>query len=297
MTSTTDTALAWAERAWARGVRDVRPLRGGWTSTMLGLVADHGERSVLRLMTKEPWRTHAPGLLAREAAVQLMLAGTPLPAPASIAVDPDGSRAGTPAHLMSWLPGAVDLSRDDDDFLGALAGLLAEVHRVDPGPERPRDYQSWAVPAKRVVPPWAGRPGLWSEAFDVLAGDPPPFRGTFLHRDFHLGNVLWAGGEVSGLVDWVETSWGPAALDVAHASTYLAMLHGPTAAHRFAAAHRAFAGEQADPGPERYWRVLDAVGYLPDPGKVAQPWRDQGLEISDALACARLEDWLAAVLG
>lgn len=60
-----------------------------------------------------------------------------------------------------------------------------------------------------------------------LRRDAPQYEGVFLHRDLHPGNVLFDGGEVSGVVDWVETSWGPADLDVAHCSTALALLHGP----------------------------------------------------------------------
>lgn len=294
MTDLVRTATAWAEQAWGRPVRDAVPLVGGWTSTMLRLEAYDGQRAVVRLMTKEPWRSHAPQMLAREADVQQLVGPTPVPAPTSLATDLTGEAAGAPAHLMTCLPGAVELARSDDAALAALAGLLADVHAVDPGTRRPRDYQSWAPPAKRVVPAWASRDALWCTAFELLAQEPPAFEGTFLHRDFHLGNVLWDDGRVSGLVDWVETSWGPAALDVAHARTYLAMLHGGDAPDRFGAAYEARRpGAVSD---ARYWDVLDVVGYLPDPTKVAQPWRDQGVPVSDELARARLEEHLAAVL-
>ncbi|MGZ4505543.1 MAG: phosphotransferase family protein [Nocardioidaceae bacterium] len=289
-----DTARAWVEDAWGRPVREVTALAGGWTSTMLGLTAEDGARAVVRLMTRDPWRRHAPQLLARESAVQTLLAGTPVPAPTSVAVDATGELAGDPAHLMTLLPGRTELLRADDELLDRLARLLADVHAVEPGPARPRDYQSWAWPEKRVVPAWATRPGPWEEAFAVLAEEPPPYDAAFLHRDFHLGNVLWHDGEVTGLVDWVETSWGPAALDVAHARTYLAMLHGGDAADRFGQAYDALR-----PGARtgaRYWDVLDVVGYLPDPAKVVQPWRDQGLAIVDGTARIRLGEHLAAVL-
>jgi Ser/Thr protein kinase RdoA (MazF antagonist) len=288
------TATAWAGRAWGREVRAAVPLAGGWTSTMLRLEAYDGQRAVVRLMTKEPWRSHALQMLAREAGVQRLVGPTAVPAPTSLATDLAGEAAGAPAHLMSCLPGVVELTRCDDALLDDLATLLADVHAVDPGPDRPRDYQSWAPPAKRVVPAWASREALWRTAFDLLDQEPPRFTGTFLHRDFHLGNVLWEAGRVSGLVDWVETSWGPAALDVAHARTYLAMLHGGDAAARFAAAYEARRpGAVAD---RRYWDVLDVVGYLPDPTKVAQPWRDQGVAVPDELARDRLEEHLASVL-
>jgi aminoglycoside phosphotransferase (APT) family kinase protein len=68
---------------------------------------------------------------------------------------------------------------------------------------------------------------LWNEAFALLEHPTPIYEGTFLHPDFHLGNVLWSHGRITGVVDWVETSWGPPALDVAHAATYLAMLRTP----------------------------------------------------------------------
>lgn len=292
-------ATAWAGDVLGVSVSDVRGLSGGWTSTMLGLTVADGGRAVLRLMTKEPWRTHAHGLLARESHVQGQLAGSNVPVPRSLALDLTGSVAGDPAHLMSWLPGSLALGQAGDEMVGELARMLATVHAFDPGNDRPRGYQSWAVPAKRVVPEWARRPALWQEAFARLGQPAPPYRGTFLHRDFHLGNVLWRpdGGGISGVVDWVETSWGPAALDVAHASTYLAMLHGPHVAQRFAAEYDEQTGDQPpDPDP-LYWQVLDIVGYLPGPTKVAQPWRELGRDVSDELACARLEDHLAVVMG
>ena len=291
MVGVTDAGVAWAERSWGRRVASVTPLRGGWTSTMLRLGAADGAQAVLRLLTRDPWRRHGPGLLAREAEVQRLLAGTAVPAPTSLALDATGDDAGHPAHLMSLLPGALEMRRCDDAVLGALAALAADVHAVDPA-VRPREYQTWAPPEKWRTPPWADRPTLWATAFDLLASPPPPYRGTFVHRDLHLGNVLWQDGVVTGVVDWVETSWGPAELDVAHAATYLAMLHGPDPAGAFV--------ECCVPGPHddarRYWHVMDVVGYLPDPTKVVQPWRDQGLEITDELARARLEQRLADVL-
>lgn len=46
----------------------------------------------------------------------------------------------------------------------------------------------------------------------------------------------------------------------------------------------------------RYWDVLDIVGYLPDPVKVAGPWREHGRPVTDDLARVRLEEYLDGVL-
>ena len=127
---------------------------------------------------------------------------------------------------------------------------------------QPRTYQSWASPAKHVVPEWAREPAAWERAFEVLEQDPPPYDGTFLHRDFAPRNVLWTGPDVTGVVDWVETSWGPPWLDVAHFRTNLVLTHGTEVADRFAATYARLTGRE----PQPYFDVMDVVGLLPAPG-------------------------------
>ena len=221
-------ALEWAERE-VGPITEVRELTGGWTSTMLALTSNDGDDVVLRLMTREPWRTHGAELTTRESEIQELLASTPVPAPRSRALDPDGRSCGFPAHLMTLLPGSVDIVRVDAAFIGELADLLVTIHDV-PTTDDLRAYQSWAWEAKFQVPRWAKEPGLWRDAFDLLRTPPPTFEPCFIHRDFQPRNVLWTDGHITGVVDWVETSIGPAWLDVAHCSTNLAIVHGSDAA-------------------------------------------------------------------
>jgi aminoglycoside phosphotransferase (APT) family kinase protein len=237
---------------------------------------------VLRLMINEPWRTHGAELTTRERDAQLFLAGTDVPAPTTIALDAGGQACGVAGHLMSRLPGTAR-SEVDPDGLRAMAGLLAQVHRLRPS-EPFRDYQSWAWEAKWVVPPWTRHPDSWRRAFEVLAGPAPAYEPTFLHRDFGHRNLLWTGGAVSGLVDWVETSTGPAWLDAAHAASNLAVMidTGPAAA--FLREYAAHAPEPLHP----FWLVMDTVGYLPPPGKPLMFRRPDQVE--------RLDDWLDEVV-
>jgi hypothetical protein len=90
---------------------------------------------------------------------------------------------------------------------------------------------------------------------------------------------------VTGVVDWVETSIGPAWLDVAHCSTNLAIVHGNGAADLFGAAYAERTGRTAEP----YFDVMDVVGFLPPPGKNAF-FEDDGDENR------RLEERLRAVM-
>lgn len=276
-------ALTWVDRV-AGPVTGVQELTGGWTSTMLALTTDRTDL-VLRLMTREPWRTHGEGLTTREHQVQKMLASTTVPAPHSLALDASGRSCGHPAHLMTRLPGSVDVGRVDPVSLGQLADLLVSIHEVEPTIEV-RPFESWAWEAKFHPPSWSSDPGLWQEAFAVLRTPPPGFEPRFIHRDFQPRNVLWAEGCVSGVVDWVETSIGPAWLDVAHCSTNIALAHSTEAADRFAAAYLARTGCEAQP----YFDVMDIVGFLPPPGRRAF-FRGDGPEHG------RLERRLHSVLG
>ena len=164
-----------------------------------------------------------------------------------------------------------------------MARLLATIHAHSPA-EPFRDYQSWAWEAKWVVPSWTQHPDSWSRAFEVLAGPAPSYAPTFLHRDFGHRNLLWTDGAISGVVDWVETSTGPAWLDAAHAASNLAVLVGTEPASAFLDHYATLAPEPMHP----FWLVMDAVGYLPPPGRPPL--------FRHAEQLARLDAWLHLVV-
>ncbi|MFF8020013.1 phosphotransferase [Streptomyces sp. NPDC007896] len=274
-----------ATRGWVaeqlpagRSVRESTALRGGWSSQMRRLTLDDGTGLVLRSFVKPFYRRHAPGLLAREASVLTLLAPYEgVPTPELHAVDAAAEHCDHPSLLMSSLPGGVRVDEEDlDRRIDLLAGQLARIHAVVPA-DRPRPYQAWTSPERVRAP----RGALWERAVDVIRREPPAYEGCFLHRDFHPGNVLFTGAgdtlRISGVVDWVETSWGPADLDVAHCSTALALLHGEAYGLGFRARYEAHGGRRpADAEDHLYWRLLDALAYSPDAEKLAVPWRELG---------------------
>lgn len=275
-------ALAWAGLKVHSPVVAHQPLDGGMTSTMLALRHADDADSVLRLMTVEPWRTHGAELTTRERGAQLALVDTAVPAPRSLGLDAHGSVAGVAGHLMSRLPGAP-LSAVDDAALRAMAEMLSTIHAVRPA-EPFRSFQSWAWEAKWVVPSWSRHPASWQRAFDLLAEPPPAFEPTFLHRDFSHRNLLWSGGSICGVVDWVETSTGPAWLDAAHAATNLAVGFGTEPAAAFLDLYAATSGT----APEQHWLMMDAVGFLPPPGR--SPMFGSAPELE------RLDEWLHRIV-
>lgn len=262
---------------------------------MRRLALDDGTELALRTFVKPFFRRHAPGLLSREAEMLTLLAEQEdVPAAELIGVDATGEHCDHPSLLMSVLPGRVRVDEEElDARVGLLAAQLARIHRVVPR-ERPRTYQAWTSPA--AVPPG------WERAVDVIRRAPPGYDGCFLHRDFHPGNVLFTGSgaglRISGVVDWVETSWGPADLDVAHCSTALALLHGPEYGLGFRERYEALGGRRLADGPEHlYWRLLDALAYVPDAAKLAGPWRELSrTDLTPEVLGGRLEAYVTGLL-
>ncbi|MEU3914764.1 aminoglycoside phosphotransferase family protein [Streptomyces sp. NPDC029721] len=300
---------AWVEKTLPGGERieGAALLRGGWTSRMRRLELAGGAAGrralVLRSFVRPFYLRHAEGLLTREAEILRLLGGTDVPAAALVAVDATAQYCDHPSLLMSLLPGTIRLDGDEEDRrAGLMARQLLAVHRLEVSEgDRPRAYQAWTS-AEGVTPPErTRRPELWRRAVDVIRREPPRYRACFLHRDFHPGNVLFEGaGEelrISGVVDWVETSWGPADLDVAHCSTSLALLHGVPAGMRFADRYLAAGGTLTeDPADHLYWRLLDALAFAPDAEKVGVPWRALGrTDLTPAVLADRLEGYLEAL--
>ncbi|MFE7462700.1 alpha/beta fold hydrolase [Streptomyces sp. NPDC057499] len=292
---------SWVAKQLAPGrtVTGSRLLSGGWSSQMRRLTLDDGTDLVQRAFVKPFFRRHGPGLLNREASVLALLAEeNGIPAPVLVAVDATAGHCDHPTLLMSALPGRVRVDEDDlDRRLDLLAVQLVRVHDVVP-PERPRTYQAW-TPPEHLSPPDGP---LWQRAMNLLHRDPPPYQGRFLHRDFHPGNVLFSGTgpelRITGVVDWVETSWGPADLDVAHCSTALALLHGPAYGLDFRDRYEARGGHGLADGPDHlYWRLLDALHYCPDAAKLAGPWRELGrTDLTPEVLANRLEAYVEGLL-
>ncbi len=310
-----DESLPDSTRTWVHSVlgpdeciTDVQRLVGGWSSEMrrLQVRSDAGSRSlVLRSFTKPFFIRHAEGLLNREAAVLKLLAPSSIPVATVLAVDAAGVQCAFPSLLRTHLPGAIQLQ---DEGVAARTELLAEllvaIHRLPVAEAaRPRAYQVWTNPDRVRLPQDSTFPELWAEAFDVFRRPAPPHDTCFLHRDFHPGNVLFDQDEqsqlrVSGVVDWVETSWGPADLDVAHCSTALALLHGAEVGLHFGELYGAAGGRLvADRRARLYWYLLDALHYSPDAEKLVVAWREAGRsDLSAELVRGRLESYVIALM-
>lgn len=242
-------SLRWAQDAAGARVVAALPLDSQWLANHLLVLAD-GRELVLRRWARPGWEIDDPDLTAaREALVLGRLRDTPVPAPELVAADPDAAACDVAALLITRVPGAAIAGRPP---LGPLATALAEIHAVDPTGIPP--YRRYYEPERLAVPSWAADRGVWERAI-ALAHEPPPvLPERFIHRDFHPGNTLWEGAELTGIVDWTTGARGPGAVDLGHLRWNLVVDHGQRVADALL------------PHPEHhpYYDVVTVLDVLPE---------------------------------
>ncbi len=155
--------------------------------------------------------------LAREAEVLRALEPTGLSVPRVVAHEVESDDAGETHWLvMTRVPGEsvwpVLLAADADArhrILGQLGRALGRIHATP----IPKIFEQDATP-------WLDRHRLCAAEFafepDVLdaLGNPTGGVRTLIHGDFTLDNVLYADGEVHGVIDWSGSGAGDPRFDI-----------------------------------------------------------------------------------
>lgn len=255
-----EVALAWARRALGVGeLLRVRPIAGGITGAVIAFDVPP-RRLVLKLYRPDPSEPDSAG---REAKILELLAPTGLPVPRLVALDREGTDTVWPALLMTRMPGRRRFRpREMRPWLDRLARLALGIHRAEVPLDALPAYRHWVEePLER--PRWWTRPDVWDAALEIFRGPAPDEPSTFIHRDFHPGNVLWKGARPSAIVDWLHGCRGPIGVDIAHCRLNLWRDLGREAADAWVEAYHA-----VHPEAQRhnsYWDIEDALSWIPDP--------------------------------
>jgi aminoglycoside phosphotransferase (APT) family kinase protein len=263
----------------------VRRLGGGLGAAMhrfdLALPDGRRERLVLRRYPRMQIEEN-PAFAERSWRTLGALSQLGVPAPRPVWADLDAAIFGTPAFVMTRLPGRSELCpRDRDRWLAELGVALARLHGrpldgVDlsflPGPDEMREY--WFRGASResirAYPLAASLRSAVEQAWPHLDRMMP----ALCHGDFWPGNTLWLRGRLTAIVDWDEPSVAEPGSDVGYCRMDLALQHGQAAADAFLRAYEAERGERVPDLP--IWDLLGAARALPDAARWLPGYHELG---------------------
>src|SRR5262245_53350846 len=99
----------------------------------IGRADGRREKVTLRRFVREGHRFSTPSHVAHEFKILRLLEQAGVPAPRPILLDSEGKTFGTPAIVMSYLPGGPRFpTKGLEDWTGGLADVLLKVHDITP---------------------------------------------------------------------------------------------------------------------------------------------------------------------
>jgi aminoglycoside phosphotransferase (APT) family kinase protein len=202
-----------------------------------------GTRRSLVLRRYVPgWRNSTPERASREYRVLGLVESAGIPAPRRVVLDAEGRFFGTPALVLTYVPGRsfftpADLAR----WTGGLAQGLASIHAVTPGTrdlswlggDPQQDASDEIAERRRQL---SGSEGLTSDVLTALQSRIERvhwLEPCLVHDDYWPGNTVWYRGRLVAIVDWVDAKLGDPREDLAQCRADIVISHGLEAADAF----------------------------------------------------------------
>ena len=299
--------VAWcalADRLWPGGrFLSSEPLVGGLGALMDRLIAEDAEGvRVTAVVRRFPaGGANGPEGARREVATLQVLRRCEAPAPRPLWSDPAGEVLGRPALAMTDLPGrsmAADLDAEGAEVAGRL---LARLHRIpgasmshvpDPGDLHTQitGELSGSVLRKEDVVDRRELHTAIERGAQVVAGRPE----TFLHDDFHPGNVV-RNGTTAAVVDLTWAGRGDPGRDLGYCRMDLALTAVQGTTEAFLTGYHEAGGVV----PEHLWLydLLGGLRCLPTPAHWLPAFHEQGrTDLTTALVEARARRFIADAL-
>ncbi|NKE62523.1 aminoglycoside phosphotransferase family protein [Lentzea sp. PSKA42] len=194
---------------------------GGTSNAMYRL----GDELAVRLPRLE-WSKDEAGKEA--ATVPLLAPHLPVAVPEPVALGEPTESYPYQWSVVRWLDGGIaPVEAVDEDTPIRLAKLIHALHGID-ATGRPwttyrgrLDASDDDEPVRGCIAKLGGDPRLtaiWEQALEAPRWDQP---ARWLHADLHEGNLLFTGGELTGVIDWGCAGAGDPAADLMTAWLYL----------------------------------------------------------------------------
>jgi aminoglycoside phosphotransferase (APT) family kinase protein len=221
----------------------------------------------------------------------------PLPSPPPLFLDRDGAYFGEPAVVMGALPGTVLRGvPPGGTVLRNAAAAMARLHAIALT-RVPTEIPAWP----RLLDRWTPEglpPALGSLAADVIAElrhRAKAARRAFCHGDFYLGNLLFTGETLTGIVDWERAKVMPPGNEVARFRMDLAIHPGGDAPGVFLST---YLQQTAAPAVEdlALWDVLSGAVGLAGAEHSRQGLEDIGISLDGLTVTSRATSFLENAL-
>jgi len=236
-----------------------------------------------------------PRGLEYEFEVLRLLERVGISAPHPIYLDAAGEHFGTPAIVLTFLPGKTNVAPTEvAPWTDALAAALHTVHAITPERAdvsilKPLDNRARIEDIAADMRSDA----LSAEVVSVLRahcdriGPIPP---TLIHNDYWAGNTIWSRGRLTGIIDWTHARLGDPRNDVSECRGAMVFDHDQATADQFLAAYERRLG-RALPDIWFFDLMRAVIAYL---------WydfwlegtRDLGIELDPAAMKQRLAAFL-----
>lgn len=183
-----------------------------------------------------------PRGLEYEFEVLRLLERVGISAPHPIYLDAAGEHFGTPAIVLTFLPGKTNVAPTEvAPWTDALAAALHTVHAITPERAdvsilKPLDNRARIEDIAADMRSDA----LSAEVVSVLRahcdriGPIPP---TLIHNDYWAGNTIWSRGRLTGIIDWTHARLGDPRNDVSECRGAMVFDHDQATADQFLAAY------------------------------------------------------------
>lgn len=265
-------------------VASITPVDGGASNiTCRAELLGSGPRTVCLRLQRERG-IFEPYDVIREGRVIAALAGTAVPVPQLLGMEPDPAVLGAPFIVLEWIDAPHMGLAPDADF-DAFTRMVARIHAVDwaaaglaflgvpPGPREALEAELAAIERRMLAFGCAGEPMLREGLARLRATVPADGRLALCQGDINVFNYLFRGGEVVAVVDWEQAKISDPRMDIGQ---LLALSHlkgapfGPAERMPFAVRYAAASGR--DPGDLRWFRAA----WLWQLGVIHYGWRRYG---------------------
>ena len=306
-------------------VKDITPVSGG--NARRAYAFDAGwdgrgkrhEMACILLAKAEPGQLETD--LETEFHVLRALAGTGVPAPAALWIDPTGHALGYPSLIMERVAGtsniksllAAEPAATNRAIAETLAEVAARLHAVDwrghalgaltaPSPETAAIQQVLFWESLYLKNRMEPLPALASAFRWLMAHAPAAERIVLLHGDFRLGNFLYEGREITAMLDWEMTHLGDPVEDIAWAYRPLWSPQRHVTLEAFCAMYTARSGIPVPAPTLQFYRLFSEIKHAVISLNAARAFADgrgRTLRMADRMTMVpgllkQFQDWVQA---